>query len=304
MAEAPFVLVSMPAIIYWAIPIFFVSLTLEYLWARHQARESAGGRSIKGYENSDMFASLAMGIGNLVVTLGTKALGLALLFFAYQFHVFDLSADLWWAWPLLLIGDDFCYYWFHRFGHRMRIGWAGHVNHHSSEYYNLSTALRQSWTSPLFKDVFYLPLAFIGFHPLMILTMQGVSLLYQFWIHTEAINRMPRWFEAVMNTPSHHRVHHGANTEYVDRNYGGFFIVFDKWFGTFQAEQAPVYYGLRKSFTSRNPFWIAFHEWAALLKHVWAAKHWKNKFLYFVMPPAWDPKEADEPKLHLSSGTE
>lgn len=292
----------MPSLIYWAVPIFIGLLALEYLWARKQAR--LGAQNIRGYEHSDMFASLAMGVGNLVVTLGSKALGLAVLFFFYQFHLFDLSADQWWVWPLLLIGDDFCYYWLHRFGHRVRIGWAGHVNHHSSEYYNLSTALRQSWTLPFLKDFFYIPLVLIGFHPLMVLAMQGVSLVYQFWIHTEAIKKMPSWFEAILNTPSHHRVHHGANTQYVDKNYGGIFIVWDKLFGTFEPEDEPVTYGLRKAFTSRNPFWIAFHEWVAMLKHVVAAKRWKNKLLVFVMPPAWDPNDPDEPELHLSAGQE
>jgi len=227
-----------PVIIYWSIPIFLGLLAAEWVYMR--LRRRAGNDSVLGYEGADTAASLAMGIGNLVVAALWKTVALGVLFFCHRFAIFEISAQAWWAWVLLIIGDDFCYYWFHRFGHRMRMGWAAHVNHHSSQYFNYSTALRQSWTSPLFKVWFYVPLVVIGFHPLMVITAQAINLLYQFGVHTEAIDRMPRWFETLMNTPSHHRVHHGANPEYVDKNYGGIFIVWDRLFGTFEPERAPV----------------------------------------------------------------
>lgn len=291
----------MPPVIYWSIPIFIGFIALELVGLAWRRRSGTG--EVLGYEKTDAAASLAMGMGNLVVAAAWKTIAVGLLFVVYPFRIFEIDSSAWWAWALLIVGDDFCYYWFHRFNHRVRMGWAGHVNHHSSTYFNLSTALRQSWTTPLYKVWFYLPLALIGFHPLMIVTAQAISLLYQFWIHTEVIDRLGP-LEWVMNTPSHHRVHHGANDEYVDKNYAGIFIVWDRLFGSFEPERAPVHYGLRKAFTSRNPFRIAFHEWVSLLRHVRAARHWKNKLLYFLMPPAWDPEEADEPRLHLQSSRE
>ncbi len=289
----------MPAIIYWSIPIFLAFIAGELL-LMHLARRR-GEAVFQGYERTDTAASLAMGVGNLVVAAAWKTVAVAVLFWAYQFHLFEVPVDAWWAWAALILAEDFCYYWFHRFGHRVRMGWAAHVNHHSSTYFNYSTALRQSWTGPFFKVWFFLPLVLVGFHPLMVVTANALNLLYQFWVHTEMVGRMPRWFEAVMNTPSHHRVHHGANIQYVDRNYGGIFIIWDRLFGTFEPEGEKVVYGLRKEFTSRNPVWIAFHEWVSLFRHARAAKHWKNKVLYFLMPPAWDPADRDEPQLHLQS---
>lgn len=286
----------MPAIIYFAVPIFIGLLLLEFFWMRWRPRPGQ-----KGYETSDTLASLAMGLGNMAVAAVWKTVALGALFWAYQHRLWDLPLDQPWIWLLVILGDDFCYYWFHRFGHRVRLGWAAHVNHHSSSYYNLSTALRQSWTGPLLKVWFYLPLALCGIHPLMIVTAQAISLLYQFWIHTEVIRKLPAPLEWLLNTPSHHRVHHGSNAQYLDRNYAGIFIVWDRLFGTFAPEQEVVNYGLTKPLESRNPVWIAFHEWVAMLTHVWRARHWKNKLAYLVMPPDWDPKDADEPRLHLQS---
>ncbi len=286
----------MPSIIYWAVPVFFILLVLEWLWFRRHPDSAA-----KGYETSDTLASLAMGLGNLVTAALWKTVALGLLFMVYEVRLFTLPVEAWWSWVLLVLGDDFCYYWFHRFGHRVRLGWAAHVNHHSSQFYNLSTALRQSWTGPLLKVWFYLPLAWLGFHPLMIVTAQAISLIYQFWIHTEVIDRLPRPLEWLLNTPSHHRVHHGSNPAYLDRNYAGIFICWDRLFGTFTPETEKVRYGLTTPLESRNPVWIAFHEWVAMLTHARRARHWKNKLGYLLMPPDWDPSDADEPRLHLQS---
>lgn len=162
--------------------------------------------------------------------------------------------------------------------------------HHSSQKYNLSTALRQTWTGGFFSFIFYLALPLLGFHPLMIFTQMSISLLYQYWIHTELINKMPQWFEAIFNTPSHHRVHHGSNPLYLDRNHAGIFIIWDKIFGTFQEELASekVIYGLTANIKTYNPFTIAFHEWIAVFNDAMNAKtSIKNKLKYFIMPPGW-----------------
>jgi sterol desaturase/sphingolipid hydroxylase (fatty acid hydroxylase superfamily) len=186
--------------------------------------------------------------------------------------------------------DDLKYYWVHRFGHRVRWFWASHVNHHSSQHYNLSTALRQSWTGFLTLGfVFALPLVLIGFHPVMIAICGGFNLIYQFWIHTEAIGKMPRWFEAVMNTPSHHRVHHATNPRYLDRNYAGVFIVWDRMFGTFEPERPEeerIRYGIVKQLGSFNLLWAVFHEWIGIVQDMRRAP-WRHKLGYLLREPGW-----------------
>ena len=168
---------------------------------------------------------------------------------------------------LLFFLDDFAYYWFHRISHEVRLFWASHVVHHSSQYFNLSTALRQTWV-PMTYFPFWMPIALLGYPPYMILTMQAVSLMYQFWIHTERIGKLPRPIEFVFNTPSHHRVHHGANDIYLDRNYGGILIIWDRLFGTFQGEEEQVRYGLTKNIHTFRPFRVAFHEYQAMWRDV------------------------------------
>ena len=204
----------------------------------------------------------------------------------YQFRVFDLPQDSVWVWVLLIPADDFCYYWYHRAGHEIRLFWAGHVNHHSSPHYNLSTALRQSWTAPLTSWIFWLPLPLLGFDPLLLFVSHSISLLYQYWIHTELIDRMGP-LEWVLNTPSHHRVHHGRNAQYLDRNHGGIFIVWDRLFGTFEAEEERPDYGLTQNLESHNPVVIAFHEWAAMARDVAGAQTWRGRFGYIFGPPGW-----------------
>ena len=189
----------MSAVIYFSIPVFLICIALELFVARRRGQALYGAK--------DSAACLSMGLGNVIIAAGVKTVTVGFLFVLYEYRLWTVPADAWWAWVLILFAEDFCYYWFHRFHHEVRLGWAAHVNHHSSQYYNLAVALRQSWTTPITGFMFWWPLALLGFHPLMILTQQAVSLLYQFWIHTEAIDKMPRWFEAVMNTPSHHRVH-------------------------------------------------------------------------------------------------
>ena len=208
-----------------------------------------------------------MGVGHLVIYSGWKLVMAAAYSAIYLVTPFRLDPGDWWVWVLLFFCDDLAYYTYHRAHHRIRVFWATHVVHHSSHHYNLSTALRQDWT-PFSSIFFWAPLALVGFQPWMIFLAISWNLLYQFWIHTERIGRMPRWYEAVFNTPSHHRVHHGSNEQYLDRNYGGVLIVWDRIFGSFAPERERVRYGLTTNIETFNPMRVAFHEWIAVWNDV------------------------------------
>lgn len=270
---------QLPHLIYWAIPFFVGAILLEvFLTARRQA---------DFYETKDALSSIAMGLGNVLIGLVTKGLILGAYYLVYQWRLWELGFT-WWAWVLVLFADDFSYYWFHRTAHNVRYFWASHVIHHSSQKYNLSTALRQTWTGALTGSfIFYLWMPLVGFHPLMVIFMQSISLLYQFWIHTEVIQKMPRWFEAFFNTPSHHRVHHASNSQYLDRNHAGIFIIWDKLFGTFEPEQERPVYGLTANIDTYNPLRIATHEWWAMAKDVW--RHPRHARQYLFGNPGWKP---------------
>ena len=265
-------------ILLWAIPVFGVTMFLEWRLSR--------GHDIKGYTVKDSAASLSMGVGNLFIMYGTKMVTFLIFLGLYEYRLFEFSATVWWAWLVLIVTEDFCYYWFHRCSHDIRFFWAAHVNHHSSTHYNLSTALRQSWTSPVTGWVFWIPLPLLGFHPLMMATAQAISLLYQYWLHTELIHRMGP-FEWIFNTPSHHRVHHGRNVQYLDRNHAGILIIWDRLFGTFEPEEERVDYGLTKNLDTYNPVVIALHEWRDMFRDVWEAKTWKGRFMYLFGRPGW-----------------
>jgi sterol desaturase/sphingolipid hydroxylase (fatty acid hydroxylase superfamily) len=269
-------------LIAYAVPVFVLLLLIEVRLATRRLPPGA-----RGYQRRDTWASLSMGVANVVIAALTKSFALGVFFAAYQFRVFEMGTGAA-AWVLLFFAEDFCYYWFHRFHHEVRFFWAAHVNHHSSRYFNLSTALRQSWTTPLTGPIFWVPLALLGFHPFMILTAQAISLIYQFWIHTELIGRLGP-LEWVLNTPSHHRVHHGANVEYLDRNYGGILIVWDRLFGSFEPERSPVDYGLTKNIHTYNPVRIAFHEWQAMFRDAVRARSWREAAQHLLQPPGWSP---------------
>ncbi len=263
-----------------AIPFFILAIVLEMFWARRRAP--------RAYEPRDTLTSLALGTGSTLVNALTAGLVAAAALWLYQHRVATIGWA-WWAWIACFVLDDFNYYWAHRTGHRVRWFWASHVNHHSSQHYNLSTALRQTWTGFFaLSFAFRIWPAFIGFDPAMIVMVGAVNLVYQFWIHTEAIGRMPRWFEAVMNTPSHHRVHHATNPVYLDRNYAGVFIIWDRLFGSFQRERDDevIHYGIVRQLGTFSLVWSAFHEWAGIARDLWAAP-WRYKLGYLVMPPGW-----------------
>jgi len=266
-----------------ALLVYLACIAVEFALVR--------GGKIKGvYEPRDTAASLGMVVGNGVTTLLMAGLVLAALTAAYDHRLFTLSPKNPLAWIALFFLDDFTYYWFHRISHECRFWWAAHVNHHSSRRYNLSTALRQTWTGELAGTwTLWIPLALIGFPPGMILLQQSVSLAYQFWIHTEAIDRMPPWFEYLFNTPSHHRVHHASNPRYLDRNYAGVLMIWDRLFGTFTAETSaePPEYGLVKNLDTFNPVKIAFHEWAAISRDLIRARSPREAAGVVFGAPGW-----------------
>ncbi|WOE76691.1 sterol desaturase family protein [Alterisphingorhabdus coralli] len=264
-----------------AIPLFIGAILLE-LWVVRKRNRLA-------YDPQDTFTSLMLGLGSTVSGLLTGGFFFAAAMWLYQYRIFDIGF-VWWAWPVAFVLDDLAYYWKHRLGHRMRWMWAAHVIHHSSQHYNLSTALRQTWTGFITPGfLISIPLFLLGFHPLLVAFCAGINLVYQFWIHTEAIDKMPRWFEAVMNTPSHHRVHHATNPRYLDSNYAGVFIIWDKMFGSFvpETDEEEIRYGIVKQLGSFNVLWAAFHEWIGIAQDMWHAPDWKARLNYLIRPPGW-----------------
>ncbi|WP_374764593.1 sterol desaturase family protein [Yunchengibacter salinarum] len=276
-------LIDLPNVVQWAVPGFILLVALEMAYGHFSGKVRFEGR--------DTATSLIMGLGNSVIGGLTAGAFLVLSYQVWQWRLWDLG-HAWWVFLLAFVLDDLAYYWIHRLGHRMRWMWAAHVIHHSSQHYNLSTALRQTWTGKLTPGfLIRWPLFLIGIEPVIVLFVAGLNLIYQFWIHTEAIRCMPRWFEAVMNTPSHHRVHHATNPRYLDANYAGVFIVWDKLFNTFEPERAddPPRYGLVRDIATFNPIRVAFHEWLGIFKDMASAESLKARLMFLLGPPGWTP---------------
>jgi len=252
---------SFPDVLAWAVPFFLLTVVLEWVLV---ARGRAAGR----YEWRDAITSMTMGVGNLISDLLFGLISLGVLMYFWQFRLFDLGVSL----PVILlalVAQDFVYYWKHRAAHRIRWFWSAHVVHHSSEHYNLTTALRQPWNNHFTGFVLLSsPLILVGFHPLLIGFVGAINLLYQYWIHTEAIRKFPRWFEFIMNTPSHHRVHHSTHPRHLDRNYAGIFIIWDRMFGSFVEEEddEAMTYGLVKNVGTFNPVTVAFAEMFGVIR--------------------------------------
>ncbi len=272
----------MSNLVLYSIPAFVVLLLVELAWSRRTARED-----IRGYATKDTLASLSMGLMNVGIAGGAKLLSIPFYALLYEYRFVDVvEATGGWAWLILFVVEDHSYYWFHRLHHEIRVLWACHINHHSSTHYNLSTALRQPLLTPFTGPIFWAPLPLIGFPPWMILTAQAASLLYQFWLHTEAIDKLGP-LEWVLNTPSHHRVHHGKNVAYLDKNHGGVLIIWDRLFGTFAREDERVIFGLTKDIETYNPLRIGFHELASIGKDVARAPTVGAKLGYLLAPPGW-----------------
>ncbi|HEX8102851.1 MAG TPA: sterol desaturase family protein [Solirubrobacteraceae bacterium] len=286
----------MVEVLYYAIPFFLLLLIVEALSYRHLTDD----HGLVGYEATDTRTSLTMGIGNVVINVVWKLVVVATYAALYELTPLRIPPEALWAWPLLFFADDLAYYWFHRVSHESRLFWASHVVHHSSQHYNLSTALRQTWV-PMTYFPFWLPLPLLGFPPWMVLLAQSWSLIYQFWLHTERIQKLPRWFERTFNTPSHHRVHHGSNQRYLDKNYGGILIVWDRLFGTWEPETERVRYGLTKQLRSFKPLHVAFHEYQALWQDLRAARGFTTRAQVLLRGPGWQPPQ-EEPRGRRAFG--
>jgi sterol desaturase/sphingolipid hydroxylase (fatty acid hydroxylase superfamily) len=279
----------MSEVLYYAVPFFVLLLAVEALTYRHLQSDN-----LVGYEFKDTRTSLAMGIGNVTINVVWKFAVVATYAALYELTPLRLDPGDWWVWVLLFFADDLAYYWFHRVSHESRVFWASHVVHHSSQHYNLSTALRQTWV-PMTYFPFWLPLPLLGFEPWMVLLAQSWSLIYQFGLHTERIGKLPRWVEGIFNTPSHHRVHHGANEQYLDRNYGGILVIWDRLFGTFEPEGERVQYGLTTNIATFNPVRVAFHEYIALWRDIRATRSWRIRWNLLLRGPGYrPPTSADE----------
>jgi sterol desaturase/sphingolipid hydroxylase (fatty acid hydroxylase superfamily) len=281
-----------PALLYYAIPAFVLLVAAEWYYSFKEQKEL--------YEAKDAFSSITLGLGNVVSGFGSKLLVFGSYTLIYKFRMFTLDSSLWWVWGLAFFADDLSYYWFHRVSHHVRFFWASHVVHHSSERYNLAAALRQTWTGNFTGTfLFWLWMPLLGFHPLMVMFMQQVSLIYQFWIHTEAINKLPRPIEFIFNTPSHHRVHHGSDLKYLDKNHAGILIIWDRMFGTFQPEEERPVYGLTKNVHTFHPVRIAFHEWMNLANDISRSKSVSASIKYIINPPGWSHDGASKTTAQL-----
>lgn len=266
-----------------AIPLYVLGILIELVAIRYWKRKGE-------FETRDALTSLLMGAGNVAAGLLLGFVSVVALLWVWQFRFFDLGLH-WWVFVVAFIFDDLRYYCYHRIAHRVRWVWAEHVNHHSSQHYNLTTALRQSWTGQMTgMFVLQVPLVLLGFHPAVIAFVYGFNLIYQFWIHTEAIGKLPRPIEYIFNTPSHHRVHHATNPRYLDANYAGTLIIWDRMFSTF-VEELPEdmpRYGIVKNVGTFNPVRVAFHEWFGMLKDVFSpGLTLRQRLLYMIAPPGW-----------------
>lgn len=273
----------------YAIPAFLVFLVLELISLR-VLEESEAERYV-GYEARDTRTSLLMGTGSLVVNGSARIV--ALLGYSALFALTPLRLDThsWWGWTVALLAVDLVWYLYHRASHRVRIMWAGHQAHHNSQRFNYSTALRQKW-NPWGELLFWVPLPLLGIPPWLIFTAFSINLIFQFFVHTERVGRLPRPVEFVFNTPSHHRVHHASDPEYLDKNYGGILIVWDRLFGSYAEESFRPTYGLTTNIDSFNPFRLQYHEYAAIWRDVRAAGAWHDRLGFLFAPPGWHPERA------------
>ncbi|MES2854455.1 MAG: sterol desaturase family protein, partial [Bdellovibrionota bacterium] len=266
--------------------IFGMSMLLEIFLAKY--------RLIKArYGLHDTFVSLSLAVGNSAGSFIGIPVAAAVMTWLHQYRLFTIPMSAIWAWPLLIVLEDFTYYWMHRFNHERRLFWAVHVNHHSSQHFNFSTALRQPVTAELLGVcwVLWLWLPLFGFPVYAVLLQRGFNLTYQAWIHTEAIGKLPRPIEFLLNTPSHHRVHHARNPSFIDRNFGGIFMIWDRLFGTFAEEKAsePIRFGLSQNIATHNPFRILFHEYVAIYRDLKSAKSIAHAVGYVFGRTGWRP---------------
>ena len=272
----------------YAAPFFLLFVLLEVAALRWLDHDQA--LPPIGYERRDARTSISMGAISVFFMTVFKVGSFFVFTAAFVYLApWELPVDTWWYWVALILAQDLCYYWHHRFSHRVRIGWAGHQAHHSSEYMNFSTALRQKW-NPWFELVFWMPLPLLGFEPWTLYVAWSVNLIYQFFIHTELVHKLWRPVELVFNTPSHHRVHHGSDPEYLDKNYGGILIVWDRLFGTFVEERQRPTYGLTKPVRTYHLLKLEYAFYGDIARDVRGARTWRERLGYVFGPPGWEPR--------------
>jgi alkylglycerol monooxygenase len=276
----------MSKVIVFATPVFLALMALEFLWGRAKARRGMGANT---YRLNDTLNSISLGMMGQLGGILSKALTVGIYTAVFNSVALYPDTTFWSTWYgvlLALIFYDFCYYWLHRAGHEVALFWAAHVVHHQSQAYNLSTALRQSSSGSLFGWIFYLPMALAGVPPIIFGMVALIDLLYQFWVHTEHVGKLG-WFDRVFCSPSNHRVHHAVNDGYLDKNYGGVLIVWDRLFGTFKEETVPCVYGTRKPLESWDPVWANLEVYGALLHDSWHAQRWSDKLRTWFKAPGW-----------------
>ena len=274
-------------------PVFIALIAAEAAYYRFVLHRDYGWR--------ETLSNVVVAVGRLATEGVLAAIVLAVYFAAYSLRPFEIPMDRWESWVALFFAVDFAYYWLHRMSHEIRWMWAQHAVHHSAQQITLSVAYRLGWTNLVAGPwLFLIPVCLIGFHPLSVGLMFAANLIYQFWLHTEAVPKLG-WFEKVFNTPSHHRVHHAVNSEYLDRNYGGVLIVWDKVFGTFAEEKAgtAMHYGLVKQIHTLNPIKIVFSEWAALFRDLRSARSLREMAGYCFAKPGWAPEGRGETSARL-----
>ncbi|MGB7903470.1 MAG: sterol desaturase family protein [Steroidobacteraceae bacterium] len=274
----------------FATPVFFLLIALELLVAR--ARGMTGA-----YRLNDAVNSLSLGVMSQVVGLFVRVFNYGVYALVFEHVALGTWPHEWWAWALAIVFYDFCYYWNHRLGHESAVFWASHVVHHQSQRYNLSTALRQTSSGAFLSWIFYLPMAVAGVPPAMFAVAAIVDLLYQYWIHTEVIGKLG-WFDRWFASPSNHRVHHAVNDRYIDRNYGGIFMAWDRLFGTFVDESERCVYGTRAPLNSWDPLWANLEVYADLARKSMQCEHWGDRVRVWLKPPGWQPAGADGVAWH------
>ena len=275
--EGWFVVMGMISLIFLGLAVF------ELIWDRF-----TGARP----RLAETGANAAIAVGNeLLNRTAYGAVFVIGLFLVEPLALFDIPMSSWWSWALAILAADFSYYWMHRWEHEIRVLWAYHSVHHSSPEFNLTTAYRLAWVEGLVEWLFFVPMVIVGFDPVQTLVAILVGLTYQTWIHTQKIGRLG-WLDRVFDTPSVHRVHHGANDRYLDRNYGGILIVWDRLFGTYQAEDEPVRFGITEPLGTANPLVINFHEFLAIMRDSLKSRRLSDFRRFIFGRPGWRPPEA------------
>ncbi|WP_067688182.1 sterol desaturase family protein [Nocardia jejuensis] len=284
----------------YALPAFAVLMLIEWIADRRDPDKPANG--ITGRDTASNIATFVL--SRVAKPILAQVLPFSAVVLAGALTPFHLSAHNWWVWVLGLVVTDFCYYWAHRADHRIRLLWTSHSVHHSSRFFNFSTAIRLPWAHPIaqqLRGLAWVPAALIGLPVWMVFALQSIGLLYQFPIHTQRVRTLPRPLEFLFNTPAHHRVHHGSNQPYLDTNYGGVFIVWDRMFGSFAAETEPIRYGLTKDIGTDNPLKVNYTELLDLVRDVRGANTWRGRLGYVFGPPGWRERRAPEPEPLLGA---